>query len=166
MALEVAELKDSPECNNSVDDPRWVGVSAGEEIKFNRVKEGEKDPVMDAVDEDSFEGHGVSAENVYERSLVLSFGVMQQGHYQSPALDVCVLFFVAEEVKDGEDEERSEVLDVEHVVPSDLLAEVLEGQLVVGGQVGSGKGELVVREDHFFIVGLEGDFLLGEGEFG
>ena len=78
-------------------------MSTGKNIEFDSVKESEKDPVMDTVNENSLKRHGISAENMYKRSLILSFGIMNQGHDQGPALNVSVLFFVSEEVKNGED---------------------------------------------------------------
>lgn len=125
MALEITELKNSPADNQSVDDPRIIGMPTRENIKFDSIKECKKDPVMDAVDKNSFERHGISAENMYKSSLILSFGIMDQSHHQGPALNVSVLFFVSEEIKNGEYKERSKVLNVKNIVPSDLFAEVL-----------------------------------------
>lgn len=57
MTLVIAELHNSPEREDRIDDPVIVGVSIGEDVEFDAVGEGEEEPVVDAVDEYSLEGH-------------------------------------------------------------------------------------------------------------
>ena len=75
------------------------------------------------------------------------------------------MFLVPKEIEDGEDEKWPKVLNVEDIVPTDLFAEVLEGEFVVGRKVWF-EGSLVVGEDGLFVVGFVGELLLMIGDFG
>lgn len=81
-------------------------------------------------------------------------------------MNIGVLLLIAQEVQDGHDKQRTEILNVEHVVPSDLFAEIFEGQLIGLGDFRKSQGELIVGEDDFFVIGFERKFLLDEGNFG
>lgn len=81
---------------------------------------------------------------------------MKDCHYEGPTLNVSVLLLIAQQVQDGHDKQRTEILDVEHVVPSDLFAEILQSQLIGWGDFRKSQGELIVGEDGFFVIGFEG----------
>ncbi len=75
------------------------------------------------------------------------------------------MLLIPNQVENGEDEKGSKVLNIEHIVPSDLFAEVFEGKFVIGWEV-EFEGSLVVGKDDFFIVGFVGELLLVVGDFG
>ena len=125
MALEIAELGDGPDGHKYAQNYSIVGVPIGEEVQLDGIQECKEDPVVDGVDEDPLEGHGDPAEHMHEGSLILPLHVMQDGHHQGKCLYLVVLFLVAEQVEDGEDDDGPCILDVEHVVPFYLWAQVL-----------------------------------------
>ena len=86
---------------------------------------------MNAINKDSAEWHCVSTENMDISSLVLSFSVVENGHYQGNVLYLGVLIFVSKQIEKRENEYWPKVFNVEHIVPSNLLAEILQSQFIV-----------------------------------
>ena len=81
-------------------------------------------------------------------------------------MNVGKLLLVSQQVKDRENENGSKILNVEDVVPADLLSEVLQGQLIIGWELGKFERDLIIGKNDFFVIGLEGDFLLMVWDFG
>ena len=55
-------------------------MSTWEKIQFDSVGQSKEDPIMNAIDKNSLEWHGISAENMYIYCFVLTLDVMQDGH--------------------------------------------------------------------------------------
>jgi hypothetical protein len=77
---------------------------------------------------------------------------MNQGHNQSPNLNLCVALFVAKQVKEGEYEQRPKILDIEYIIPSDLFSKVLQSKLGLLRDIQQLKREVIVGERYFFIT--------------
>lgn len=76
MALEIAELEQRPCRKQQINNKFGVSMSTGEHVELYWVKEGKENPIMNTIDEDSFERHGVPAKNMHICSLILSFGIV------------------------------------------------------------------------------------------
>ena len=55
-------------------------MTIGENIKFDTVGQCEEDPIMNTIDENSFEWHRVSAKDMNVGCLILTLDVMQDSH--------------------------------------------------------------------------------------
>lgn len=55
-------------------------MSTWEKIQLDSVGQSEEDPIMNAIDENSLEWHGISAEDMYIGCFVLTLYVMQYSH--------------------------------------------------------------------------------------
>lgn len=120
---------------------------------------------MGAVDEDSFERHGLATEDVHVGCFVLPFEVVEQSHDQGHSLDGSIKFLFAKCVEEGEDEDGSEVFDVEDVFPPDLSSQIFEAE-DVAGDLDELQVFIVVGEDDLVVTFFVGEFLLEEGYFG
>lgn len=104
-------------------------MPTGENIQLNSISQGKEYPIVNAVNKHALEWHWVATEDVHIGRLILSLGVVQHSHHQGPTLDAGVVLLVAEEIQYGQDQYRAQVLNVEHVVPTDLFAQILQSQL-------------------------------------
>lgn len=96
----------------------------GKQEKFNTVEEAKEDPVMGRIYENTLKRHSFSAKNMHKFSLELSFYKVSDSHYCSHVMHKLVLFFFAEKIKKRYDQDRPKVLNIEHEIPSDLLAHI------------------------------------------
>jgi hypothetical protein len=128
MTLVVAKFKNCPKGYQSVNDTNMISMSTGEQIQFDGIEQSEEYPVMNTVDKHSLEWHGESTKYMHKGSLILSFGIVKQGHNQGPALNLSILLLISKQVENWKDKQWSKILDVEDIVPSDLFAKIFDSQ--------------------------------------
>lgn len=81
MAFVIAELCHCPNCHNDTQNDRTVCMFVGEEVKFDTIAEGEENPIVDWIDENSFQWHRCSTEHMDIGSFQLSFHVVDDRHH-------------------------------------------------------------------------------------
>lgn len=100
-----------------------------------------------------------------EGCLVFTLQVMQNSQDQTNCLDIGVRFLLSKQVEKGQDEDGSQIFNVEHHFPSNLLSQILDSE-GVGGQFGNFEWHLIVREDMLDFAILIGELLLQDWHFG
>lgn len=107
MALVVHEFKDSPKSEDDTDGSSAVSMASREEVKFNWIGKSEVNPIVEGIDYDPLEGHGLSTEHMHKSGFILSFQIVNKYHHQSHALDVGVELLLTKSIEKGHYENGS-----------------------------------------------------------
>ena len=129
-----------------------VGNFLREAEELDAIQQPEQDPVMRRVDEQSFQGHGLAAEDMDEDSFEFPFDIVRDCHDGCEGLPERILLPLAKIVKQRDDDDGSEILQVEHVLPFDLLPYPLYIDSGFVLEVGRPDGQFVVIKDDFLAV--------------